>query len=154
MAVRRRVGTARRPLSYAHAVVYSGGGKRRPELADDAAAEADGDRMRAGAGLKLGEQMADVGLHRLLGQEEALADLPVHQAVRDQLQNLDLPHRRLLLELPKRALERDHLRAAGAGATARRDLLEAARVILVAVEDLLTLCSVHGPSIGALESPL
>ena len=37
-------------------------------LADQAAAEADGDRMGPRAGLKLGEQVADVALHRLLAQ--------------------------------------------------------------------------------------
>ena len=37
------------------------------------------------------------------------ADLAVHEAVRDQLEHLDLAHRRLLLELPERALERDDL---------------------------------------------
>jgi hypothetical protein len=152
LAVRRRVGGTRRALVCAYGVVYKVLGKRR--LADDAAAEADGNRMRAGARLQLGEQMANVGLHGLLGKEEALADLPVHEAVGDQLENLDLPHRRLLLELPKRPLERNHLRARAVGATARRDLLKASRMILVAVEDLLALCGVHGPSIGVRESPL
>ena len=78
-------------------------------LSDDAAAEADGHRMRARSRLQLGEQVAHVRLHRLLRQEEPGADLAVHEAVRDQLQNLDLPHRRLLLELAEGAAERNHL---------------------------------------------
>ncbi|WP_325115893.1 hypothetical protein [Gaiella sp.] len=38
-------------------------------------------------------------LDRLLRQEELLADLAVHEAVRDELEHLDLTRRRLLLEL-------------------------------------------------------
>ena len=79
-------------------------------LADDAAAEADGDRMGARARLELREEVPDVGLDRLLRKEQPLADLAVHEAVGDELEHLDLAHRRLLLELAKRALERDHLR--------------------------------------------
>src|SRR5262249_20844497 len=82
-------------------------------LADDAAAEADGDGVRPRAGLELREQVPDVRLDRLLRQEQALADLAVDEAVGDQLQDLDFPHRRLLLELAERALERDHLGARG-----------------------------------------
>ena len=36
-------------------------------------------------------------LDRLLREEEALADLAVHEPVRDELQDLDLAHRRFLL---------------------------------------------------------
>lgn len=122
--------------------------RMREELADDAAAEADGDGVGPRAGLQLREQVAHVGLDRLLRQEEPDADLAIDETVRDQLEDLDLPHRGLLLQLPQRALERDDLGAAVAAAPARRDLLEATRVIHVAVEDLLTLCCVHGPSIG------
>ena len=78
-------------------------------LGDEAAAEADGYRVRSAAGLELGQQMADVRLDRLLGEEEPLPDLAVHEAVRDQLEDLDLAHGRLLLELAERRAERDHL---------------------------------------------
>ena len=49
--------------------------------------------------LKLREQMAHVRLDRLLGEEEVLADLSVHEAVGDELEHLDLTRRGLLLEL-------------------------------------------------------
>jgi len=123
-------------------------------LADDAAAEADGHGVGARARLKLREQMADVGLDRLLREEEALADLAVDETLRDQLEYLDLAHGRLLLELAERALERDDLGDAVVGAPARRDLLEPPRVVGVAVHDLLALCGVHGPSIGRARGPL
>ncbi len=130
----------------------------RPEalgygLADDAAAEADGNSVRARARLQLGEQVADVRLDRLLREEQPLADLPVHEPLRDQLEHLDLAHRRLLLELPQRALERNNL-AAGGGAPARGDLLEASRMIRIAGHDLFALSSVHGQGIGAFRYPL
>ena len=44
--------------------------------------------------------MADVGLHGLLREEEALADLAVHEPVGDELQDLDLAGRRVLADLP------------------------------------------------------
>ena len=59
-------------------------------LADDAAAEADGDRMGPRAGRELRQEMPDVALDRLLGEEEPLADLAVHEAVGDELEHLDL----------------------------------------------------------------
>jgi hypothetical protein len=123
------------------------------ELADDAAAEADGDGMGARARLELREEVPDVGLHGLLRKEEALADLAIDEAVRNQLKNLDLTHRRLLLQLPKGALERDDLGAV-AGSAPRGDLLETARMIRVAVQDFLALSSVHAGGIGRLEAPL
>lgn len=118
------------------------------KLADDVAPKADGDGVRAGARLELGEQVPNVRLHGFLGQEQALADLPVHESVRDELEHLDLPHRRLLFELPKRVLKRDHVGTAGT-ATSCRNFLEAARVRQIAAEDLLALRSIHAPSIGA-----
>jgi hypothetical protein len=121
--------------------------------ADDAAAEADRDGMRTGARLKLREKVADVRLHRLLGEEEPLADLAVDEAVGDQLEHLDLAHRRLLLELAQRALERDHL-GARPGSAARRDLLEPARVICVPAQDLFALGGVHARDIGLPVGPL
>src|SRR4051794_17808153 len=109
--------------------------------------------MGAGARLELREDVADVRLDRLLGQEQPLADLAVHEAVGDELEHLDLPHRRLLLQLPKRALERDDL-CGCAVPSPGRDRVEAARMAGVAVEDLFALCCVHGLGIGgSLEPP-
>src|SRR4051812_35589852 len=109
--------------------------------------------MGARARLKLREDVTDVGLDRLLRQEQPLADLAVDEAVGDELQNLDLPHRRLLLQLPKRALERDAL-CGCAVASPGRDRLEAARMVGVAVEDLFALSCVHGLGIGGSLEPL
>ena len=53
-----------------------------------------------------------MGLDRLLGQEQHLADVPVDEALRDQLKDLDLARGRLLLQLLERGLERDDLREA------------------------------------------
>ena len=95
--------------------------------------------------------MADVRLDRLLREEEPLTDLPVDEAVGNQLEDLDLARRRLLLELTesRRRSERDHgprpLRV-----PARRSRLESAAVVAVTVQDLLTLSGVHGMRIGVL----
>jgi hypothetical protein len=123
------------------------------ELADDAAAEADGNGVGAAPRLELREDVADVRLHRFLGQKQALADLAVHEAVRNQLQNLDLPHRRLLFQLAERALERDDL-GRGAAAAPRRNRLETAGMAGVAVENLFALSCVHDRCIGAAPNPL
>ena len=48
--------------------------------------------------LKLREQVPHVRLDRLLGEEEPLADLAVHETFGDELEHLDLARRRLLLE--------------------------------------------------------
>ena len=123
------------------------------KLADKPAPEADCYCVSARARLKLCEKVPDVRFHRFLRQEEPLTDLAVHEPVGNELQHLDLPHRRLLLELAKRALERNHVGTAGTP-TPRRDFLEAARVRQITAEDLLALSSVHGPSIGAANEPL
>src|SRR5436305_13020367 len=109
--------------------------------------------MGAGARLQLREEVADVTLDRLLGEEETLADLAVHEAVRDQLKDLDLPHRRLLLELAERALERNDLGGRAAAAPGR-NRLETAGMAGVAVEKLFAPCCVHGRCIGAASNPL
>ena len=86
--------------------------------------------------------MSHVGLHRLLRKEEAVADLPVDEALRDQLEDFDLPGGRLLLEFLERTREGDDL----AGAARRpplRDRFEAPRMVHVAREDLFPLGSVH-----------
>jgi len=110
--------------------------------------------VRARARLQLGEQVADVRLHRLLREEEALADLAVHETVGDQLENLDLAARRLLLEFAQRARERDDLGLLPAVRAPRRDLVESARVPDVTAQDLLTLGGVHGALIGGRQRPL
>jgi len=46
--------------------------------------------------LKLREQMPNVGLDGLFREEEALTDLTVHEAVRDELEHLDLASRGVL----------------------------------------------------------
>ena len=131
---------------------------RKPEkrrLADQAAAEADGDGMRARARLELREKVPDVRLHRLLGEVEPLADLPVHEPVGDELKHFDLPPGRLLLELGAGRLERDdRSRRLAHRAPARGHLLEPTRVVEVAVEDLLAFSCVHEASIGAPAGPL
>ena len=62
------------------------------------------------ARLKLREQMPDMALDRLLGEEEPDADLAVDETVRDQLEHLDLAGGRFLLQLLEGRLERDDLR--------------------------------------------
>ena len=49
--------------------------------------------------LKLREQVAHMRLDRLLREEEALADLTVHEPVGDELQNLDLARCGILADL-------------------------------------------------------
>ena len=93
-----------------------------------------------------------MGLHRLLREEEPVTDLAVHEAVRDQLENLDLPRRGLLLQLLERAGERNYL---GATRTTLRDRVETPAVVDVTREDLLALGSVHGNRrIGLGAAPL
>jgi len=94
MVPRSELSTGRRGKPSRHSPAASLG------LADNAAAEADGDRVGARARLELREEMPDVRLHRLLGEEQPDANFAVHEAVRDQLEHLDLAHRRFLLQLP------------------------------------------------------
>jgi hypothetical protein len=101
------------------------------------------------AGLELRQEVTDVRLHRLLREEEPLADLAVHEAVRDQLEHLDLAHGRLLLELAQGRLERDHLGALTAAVAAGGHLVEATGVVQVSAQDVLALCGVHGAVIGS-----
>ena len=81
-------------------------------------------------------------LHRLLGEEEALADLAVHEAVGDQLEHFDLAVRGLLLELAHRRRECDDVTIGAA--TPLSDLLEATGVVHIPAQDLFALCGVHG----------
>jgi hypothetical protein len=116
-------------------------------LRDQAAAEADGNRVGARAGLELCQQVPHVGLHSLFREEEPLADLPVDEPVGNELKHFELAARRLLLELLHRACERNYLSAAVASALLC-DRLETARMVAVAVQDLVTLGSVHDWAIG------
>ena len=93
-------------------------------------------------------------LHRLLGEEEPLADLSVDEAVCDELQDLDLASGRILSDLARRRwCEGDHGAAAGRAATCS-SRLEPAAVVAISVEDLLTLSGVHEFRIGAQRVPL
>jgi hypothetical protein len=91
-------------------------------------------------------------LDRLFRKEETVSDLAVHESFRDQLQDLELPGRRLLLELGERSREGNDL--SGAPCSPRRSRLEAAAVVDIARQDLLPLCRVHGLGIGVLGNPL
>lgn len=113
---------------------------------DQAATQAHGDRVRTRPRLQLRQEVPDVRLDGLLGEKQPLADLAIHEPVGDQLQYLDLPHGRLLLELGG-AAERNHLRTGSQGA-ARGHLLEVPRVRQVTAEDLLALGGVHEDGIG------
>jgi hypothetical protein len=104
--------------------------------------------------LKLRQQVADVRLDRLFGQEESLADLAVHETVGDELEHLDLTRSRILTDLAgRRWRERDD-RPTAARATPRRGRLESAAVVAVSVEDLLALSGVHVSGIGGPAAPL
>jgi hypothetical protein len=98
--------------------------------------------------------MADVGLHRLLGEEEPLADLSVDETVCDELKHLDLASGRILTDLAGGGgREGDHRTAAG-GAATRSGGFEPPAVVAISVEDLLALCGVHDIRIGAPRVPL
>ena len=94
--------------------------------------------------------MADVGLDGLLRQEEPLADLPVDQPVGDELEDLELPSGRFLLELAedRRRREGDHRPTGALRVPSRRSRLEASAVVAVTTQDLFTLRSVHAMRIG------
>jgi hypothetical protein len=83
-----------------------------------------------------------VRLDGLFREEEAMADLAVDKALRDQLKDLDLPPGRLRLELLDWRHEGDDL-AGAAGRTPLGDGFEAPRVVHVSRQDLFTLGSVH-----------
>ena len=100
-------------------------------------------RLRA---CSLAEKMPDMALDCLLGEEEADTDLAVHEAIRDQLEHLDLARCRVLAGALRRRLERDDLRHRGVAAS--RDRLEAGSVLPIPVQNLIALCSVHGRAIG------
>jgi len=102
--------------------------------------------------LQLRKQVAHMGLHRLFAQEEALADFAVDQALRDQLQYLDLAGSRLLLELPHRRRKRDDLGARGPATRCRG--VEPTRMVDVPAQNAFPLRSVHELAIDPVSSPL
>ena len=127
---------------------------RRTVLANEPTPEANRYGVGSASCLKLRQQVPDVGLDGLLREEETLADLPIDEAVRDELKNLDLSCRRILADLPRgRRREGDH-RTATRRATPRRSSLESPAVIAVPVQDLSALSSVHVSGIGAAGVPL
>ena len=96
-----------------------------------------------------------MGLDGLFREEEPLTDFAVHEAVGDELEDLDLTRGRLLLQLTqdRRRREGDHGARAVRVPTCR-SRLESAAVIAVSVQDLLTLRGVHAMRIGALRIAL
>ena len=66
---------------------------------DEPTPEASGYGVGSAACLKLCQKVSHVRLDRLFREEETLADLPVDEPVRDELEDLQLAGRRLLLEL-------------------------------------------------------
>jgi hypothetical protein len=91
--------------------------------------------------------MPHVALHRLLREEEAMADLTVDETFGDQLKDLDLACGRLLLELTERSGERNDLCIALSAL--RSHLVEPTRMAHVSGQDLSALRSIHdAPPIG------
>jgi len=95
-----------------------------------------------------------VGLHRLLGEEEPLADLSIDETVCDELKHLDLASRRILTDFAGRRRSEWNDRAAAARAATCGSRLEPTAVVPISVEDLLALSSVHEFRIGAVRVPL
>jgi hypothetical protein len=98
--------------------------------------------------------MADVRLHRLLGEEEPLADLSIDETVCDELKHLDLASSRILSDFARRGRREWNHRAAATRAATRGSRLEPAAVVSISVEDLLALSGVHEFRIGATPLPL
>ena len=93
-------------------------------------------------------------LHRLLGEEEPLADLSVDETVCDELKHLDLASRRILSDFAGRGRRERNDCAAAARAATCGSRLEPAAVVPISVEDLLALSGVHEFRIGAAPLPL
>ena len=93
--------------------------------------------------------MADVRLHGLFREEEALADLAVDETVRDELKHLDLARGRILADLTRRGWREGDDCPSPARATASRSRLKTSTVVAIPVQDLSALSSVHVPGIGA-----
>jgi hypothetical protein len=82
----------------------------------------------------------DVALDGLLREEETVADLAVHEALRDELKHLDLAGGRGLLERRRARVELDHL---GDRGTPRRHRVEALGMLAIPRKNLVSLGSVH-----------
>ena len=95
-----------------------------------------------------------MGLHRLLGEEEPLADLSIDETICDELKHLDLASRRILSDFTSRGRREGNDRAAAARAATCGSGLEPAAVVPISVEDLLALSGVHEFRIGASPLPL
>lgn len=74
--------------------------RRAFDLGNESTPEANCYGVGSAARLKLREQVTDVRLDGFLGEEEALPDLAVDETVSHELQDLDLPRGRFLLEFP------------------------------------------------------
>ena len=98
--------------------------------------------------------MPHVGFDRLLREEEVFADLSIHEAVRDELKDHDLAGGGILSELTSDLRREGNDGAVPARTATCRSRLEAAAVVAITVQDLLTLSSVHGRGIGALRAAL
>jgi hypothetical protein len=98
--------------------------------------------------------MSDVGLDGLLRQEQALADLTVHESVGNELQDLALTGCRLLLELTGHGTRKRDDRAGSCATAPRCSRLEAATVVSIPVQDLFALSGVHASRIGLGGHPL
>ena len=93
-------------------------------------------------------------LHRLLGEEEPLADLSIDETVCDELKNLDLAGGRILSDLASRGRRKWDDRTAATRAATCGSCLEPAAVVPISVEDLIALSGVHEFRIGAAPLPL
>jgi hypothetical protein len=118
-------------------------------LLNEPTPEADSYGVGSTSCLKLRQEMAHVRLHRLLGEEESLADLAVDEAVSDELQDLDLASGRILAELTLRRGREGNDGATASRAATCRSRLEPAAVVAITVQDLPALCGVHVSGIGA-----
>src|SRR5215510_2260549 len=81
---------------------------RSAALVDDRVTERDRNRVGAGVGLELREDVAHVALHRLLANEEPAGHVRVRHPVGEQLQDLALPGGQHVLLVPRE--ERGHQR--------------------------------------------
>ena len=89
-----------------------------------------------------------MALYRLLREKQTIPDLPVDEAVRDQLKDLDLACRWRLLRLRLAWRDRKHV-VIGRRPPRRRDRLEMLRVLSIAIQNCVTLRWIHVPGIGA-----
>src|SRR5262245_49173293 len=87
--------------------------------------------------------MSHMRLDGLLREEEALTDLAIHEAFRDQLKDFDLTVGRLLLQLPHGCGELDDLGSLAGALAPSSDLVEGSRMLEVSVQDVFALSSVH-----------